>query len=117
MGKLYVGNLSEKTTGPELERLFAPYGKVKWADVAVDPATKKPKGFGFVQMDSEDEAKRAVAALNGKGHEGQLLKVSQSAKPKKGPPGRRPPGARPMRRGSGRSERRPGAGFQPRRRT
>ena len=94
MGKLYVGNLSENTKGADLQKLFAPYGTVKWADIAVDAAGKS-KGFGFVQMDDEMEARRAVAALNGRGFEGQMLKVSESTPQKK-----RPKGGGPRTRGS-----------------
>jgi len=112
--KIYVGNLGEGTRGPDLQRLFAAHGTVKWADVATDPASGASRGFGFVMMGSEQEAQRAVAALNGSGHEGKLLKVGP-ARPKGAAAGRgrgparpgRPTGRPPGRPNSGTSARRP----------
>jgi len=79
--KLYVGNLGREAKSEEIARLFAPYGTVKWAEVAVDPQSGACKGFAFVQMTTPQEARMAIAALNGRGHEGKMLKVSES-KPK-----------------------------------
>ena len=97
--KLYVGNIAPKVTGPDLQGLFAPYGTVKWADIALDPATKQPKGFAFVMMSSEPEAKMAVTALNGKSFEGRLIQVSPAQKRKPKIAGR-PRSGGPPRRGS-----------------
>jgi RNA recognition motif-containing protein len=80
-GKLFVGNLGLKATSLDLERLFASAGTVKWADIAKDPKTGRPRGFGFVEMGSGEEARRAVIAMNGRAHQGKFLKVSES-KPK-----------------------------------
>lgn len=112
--KIYVGNLGEATRGPELQKLFAVHGTVKWADVATDPASGASRGFGFVMMGSEQEAQRAVAALNGAGHEGRLLKVGPALP--KGAAAARTAG-KPSRSGrpGGRASRpgRPGGGPNP----
>ena len=79
--KLYVGNLSYNTTGSDLEQLFAQYGTVQSAEVIADRETGRSKGFGFVQMGSDDEAQAAIAALNGQQHDGRNLTVNE-AKPK-----------------------------------
>ncbi len=79
--KLYVGNLSYNTTGSDLERLFAQHGQVNSAEVIADRASGRSKGFGFVEMASNDEADAAIAALNGQQHDGRTLTVNE-ARPK-----------------------------------
>jgi RNA recognition motif-containing protein len=79
--KLYVGNLSYNTTGSDLEQLFGQHGTVQSAEVIADRETGRSKGFGFVQMGSDDEAQAAIAALNGQQHDGRNLTVNE-AKPK-----------------------------------
>ena len=79
--KLYVGNLSYNTTSSELEQLFGAYGTVQSAEVIADRDTGRSKGFGFVQMGSDDEAQAAIAALNGKEQDGRALTVNE-AKPR-----------------------------------
>ena len=79
--KLYVGNLSFDVDNKTLEQLFAAYGTVETADVINDRSTGQSKGFGFVEMSSNEEAKAAVAALDGKEHGGRALKVNE-AKPR-----------------------------------
>ena len=79
--KLYVGNLSYNTNGPDLEQLFAQYGTVKSAEVISDRDTGRSKGFGFVQMGTDEEAQAAIAALDGQDLDGRALKVNE-AKPK-----------------------------------
>ena len=79
--KLYVGNLSYETTGSELEQLFTPHGAVQSAEVIADRDTGRSKGFGFVQMDSEQAAQAAIAALDGKDVHGRALTVNV-AKPR-----------------------------------
>src|SRR5689334_17591869 len=79
--KLYVGNLSYGTTSSDLEQLFAQHGTVQSAEVISDRETGRSKGFGFVQMGSDDEAQAAIAALNGQQHDGRNLTVNE-AKPK-----------------------------------
>ena len=63
--KLYVGNLSYDVTSAELETLLADHGTVVSAEVISDRATGRSKGFGFVEMESDDQADAAIAALNG----------------------------------------------------
>jgi len=79
--KLYVGNLSHSVTNSELEQLFAQHGKVESANVITDNATGQSKGFGFVEMSSDDEANAAKEALNGKEFAGRALNVDE-ARPK-----------------------------------
>src|ERR1041384_4609836 len=76
--KLYVGNLSYNTTGSDLEQLFAAHGTVNSAEVIADRDTGRSKGFGFVQMGSDAEAQAAIAALNGKEHDGRALTVNEA---------------------------------------
>ncbi|HEX5244300.1 MAG TPA: RNA-binding protein [Tepidisphaeraceae bacterium] len=83
--KLYVGNLSYNATGSELEQLFAAHGNVQSAEVIADRDTGRSKGFGFVQMGSDSEAQAAIAALNGKEHDGRALTVNE-AKPREDRP-------------------------------
>ena len=78
--KLYVGNLSYGTTGSDLEQLFSQHGTVNSAEVISDRETGRSKGFGFVQMGSDEEAQAAIAALNGQEHDGRQLTVNE-AKP------------------------------------
>src|SRR5688500_7224850 len=81
--KLYVGNLSYSTTGQDLEQLFGQHGQVVSAQVINDRDTGRSKGFGFVEMSSDDEAQAAIAALNGQQHGGRALTVNE-ARPKEG---------------------------------
>jgi RNA recognition motif-containing protein len=79
--KLYVGNLSFDVDSTALEQLFASYGTVTSANVIKDRYTGQSKGFGFIEMSSNEEAKAAIAALDGKDHGGRALKVNE-AKPR-----------------------------------
>jgi len=79
--KLYVGNLSYNATGSDLEQLFSQHGTVQSAEVIADRDTGRSKGFGFVEMGSDDEAQAAIAALNGQEHDGRQLTVNE-ARPK-----------------------------------
>ena len=63
--KLYVGNLSFNTTDQDLANLFADYGSVTSAQVVLDRDTGRSRGFGFVEMATEDEAQKAIGATNG----------------------------------------------------
>ena len=91
--KLYVGNLGYGVGNRELEQLFAPHGTVRSAEVIADRTTKQSKGFGFVEMDSDQEARAAIAALNGKEIEGRSITVNE-ARPKEGDGGRGQGGAK-----------------------
>jgi cold-inducible RNA-binding protein len=79
--KLYIGNLSYNVTGSQLQEIFSPHGAVQSAEIIADRETGQSKGFGFVQMGSDDEAKTAISALNGKEVGGRALTVNE-AKPR-----------------------------------
>jgi RNA recognition motif-containing protein len=79
--KLYVGNLAFQTTSEELQELFAQAGTVQSASVIEDRDTGRSRGFGFVEMSSNEEAAAAIDQFNGKEVNGRALKVNE-AKPR-----------------------------------
>jgi RNA recognition motif-containing protein len=79
--KLYVGNLAYSVSDSDLLRLFEPHGTVQSAQVIMDRDTGRSKGFGFVEMGSDQEAQAAITALNGTEVEGRALTVNE-ARPK-----------------------------------
>ncbi|HLJ95357.1 MAG TPA: RNA-binding protein [Gemmataceae bacterium] len=79
--KLYVGNLAYTISDSDLLRLFEPHGTVQSAQVIMDRDTGRSKGFGFVEMGSDQEAQAAISALNGTEVEGRALTVNE-ARPK-----------------------------------
>ncbi len=79
--KLYVGNLSYDINDSDLEQLFSQYGSVESAQVIVDRDTGRSKGFGFVEMSSDQEAQTAIAELNGTEVSSRTLTVNE-ARPK-----------------------------------
>jgi RNA recognition motif-containing protein len=79
--KIYVGNLSYDVTDTALEQLFAAHGTVRSAQVIMDRDTGRSKGFGFVEMSSDQEAQAAIDALNGAQSGGRSLTVNE-AKPR-----------------------------------
>jgi RNA recognition motif-containing protein len=79
--KLYVGNLTYGVTDTTLAQVFEAHGTVQSAQVIMDRATGRSKGFGFVEMGSEAEAQAAIQALNGKENDGRALTVNE-AKPR-----------------------------------
>src|SRR5947208_15640288 len=79
--KLYVGNLSYETSDADLETMFAAYGTVQSAQVISDRDTGRSKGFGFVEMGTDQEAQAAIAGLSGKEVNGRSLTVNE-AKPR-----------------------------------
>ena len=83
--KLYVGNLPYSTTSSDLEQMFSAHGSVQSAEVISDRETGRSKGFGFVQMGSDDEAQAAIAAFNGQEVDGRPLTVNE-AKPREDRP-------------------------------
>ncbi len=83
--KLYVGNLSYNTTSSDLEQLFSQHGAVQSAEIISDRDTGRSKGFGFVQMGSDQEAQAAIDALNGQNVDGRNLTVNV-AKPREDRP-------------------------------
>jgi RNA recognition motif-containing protein len=76
--KLYVGNLSYDVSDRQLQELFAPFGNVTSAQVIADRDTGRSKGFGFVEMASDQEAQKAIAGLNGKEFSGRALTVNEA---------------------------------------
>lgn len=76
--KLYVGNLSYNKNKNDLEEMFAAHGTVVSAQVISDRETQRSKGFGFVEMGSDQEAQSAIAALNGKSIDGRALTVNEA---------------------------------------
>jgi RNA recognition motif-containing protein len=79
--KLYVGNLTYGVTDSDLQQMFAAHGSVTSAQVIMDRDTGRSKGFGFVEMGSDQEAQAAIQALNGQENDGRRLTVNE-ARPK-----------------------------------
>ena len=78
MKKVYVGNLSYETTEENLETAFAAFGSVQSVSIIQDRQTGKSKGFGFVEMDNDEEAAAAIAGLNGSELSGRTLTVNEA---------------------------------------
>jgi RNA recognition motif-containing protein len=76
--KLYVGGLPYSVTDVQLEELFSQHGQVRSARVITDKFTGRSRGFGFVELDSEEEAKKAMEALNETQLEGRSLIVNEA---------------------------------------
>lgn len=79
--KLYVGNLGYDVSSSDLQQLFSSHGTVSSAQVIIDRDTGRSKGFGFVEMSSDNEAQAAINALDGQTHADRALKVNE-AKPR-----------------------------------
>jgi RNA recognition motif-containing protein len=79
--KLYVGNLAYSIRDGDLQQMFSAHGTVESAQVIMDRDTGRSKGFGFVEMGSDQEAQAAIQAMNGKEVEGRALTVNE-ARPK-----------------------------------
>jgi len=75
--KLFVGNLSDETTNDELRSLFGEVGVVDSCNLAIDRATDRPKGFGFIEMNSREAAQAAKEKLNGQALHGRALRVEE----------------------------------------
>ncbi len=88
--KLYVGNLSYKSTEEELQRLFAQAGTVKSASIIKDRDSGRSKGFGFIEMETDSEAQAAINMFNGKSFQDRALTVNL-ARPREERGGDRPP--------------------------
>jgi RNA recognition motif-containing protein len=86
--EIYVGSLSYSVTEEDLKEAFAAFGEVASVRLVSDKFSGKSKGFGFVEMPSNEEAEAAIAALNEKDFKGRDIKVNQ-AKPKEERPQRR----------------------------
>ena len=75
---IFDSSLSFKTKKEELAELFAPYGEVTSARIILDKVTRRSKGYGFVEMDNEEQANAAIAALNGTEFMGRTINVAAS---------------------------------------
>lgn len=83
--KLYVGNLPFSTTETSIQELFAGAGKVESAKIIMDRMSGRSKGFGFVEMSTDEEAKQAIDKFNGTELDGRTIKVSEANdKPREG---------------------------------
>lgn len=90
---IYVGNLSYDVTEDDLRNVFAEYGSVKRIQLPTDRETGRPRGFGFVEMESEDTEAAAIDALDGAEWMGRVMKVNK-ARPREDRGGRSGGGAR-----------------------
>src|SRR5580692_10296895 len=97
--KLFVGNLSFNTTENDLQDAFAAFGTVTDTNLMMDRMTNRPRGFGFVTMSTDEEAQKAMEAMNGKDVDGRALTVNV-ARPRE----ERPAGGRGGSGGGGRRE-------------
>jgi RNA recognition motif-containing protein len=76
--RLYVGNLSYDTTELGLRELFGQAGTVSDAQIVTDRETGRPRGFGFVEMSSDEEARTAIAQFNGRDLDGRAINVNEA---------------------------------------
>jgi RNA recognition motif-containing protein len=76
--KIYVGNLPFSTTDEELRGMFVAHGAVSSAQVVIDRETGRSRGFGFVEMASDEEARKAIEAMNGQKTGGRPLVVNEA---------------------------------------
>lgn len=89
MKNLFVGNMSFQTTESELQALFEGYGEVTRVQIITDRDTGRARGFGFVEMANDEDAAKAIEALNGKEFGGRVLNVNEARpKPDRGSGGR-----------------------------
>lgn len=84
--KIYVGNLSYTSTEEDIRTAFQAYGTVDSADLIMDRATGRSKGFAFVEMSNDDEAKAAIEGMNGKDVDGRSIKVNEARARTERPP-------------------------------
>jgi RNA recognition motif-containing protein len=75
---IYVGNLSFDTTEDQLRQAFEGFGEVTSVNIITDKFSGKPRGFGFVEMSSKDEAIKAISGLNGRDMDGRTLNVNEA---------------------------------------
>lgn len=81
--KLYVGNLSFNTSEDELREAFEAFGAVRSSSIVMDRFTGRSRGFGFVEMDDETQAKAAIEGMNGKNFGGRDLTVNEAQPPER----------------------------------
>ena len=102
---IYVGNLSYEVTEEDLQEAFRAYGEVASAKVIKDTYTGRSRGFGFVELSADDEARSAIKGLNGSQLKGRTLRVSEARARSQNRRGReRQGGARGARGGGGRGD-------------
>ncbi|HEV8193688.1 MAG TPA: RNA-binding protein [Ktedonobacterales bacterium] len=101
--RIYVGNLPYSTDGAQLSQVFSAYGQVVDARVITDRNTGQSKGFGFVEMSTEDEARNAIAGLNGTLLGDRALRVDEAGERPQGGGGRSGGYGGGQRRDGGRS--------------
>jgi cold-inducible RNA-binding protein len=92
--KLFVGNLSFETSDDDLKEAFSKAGTCAMASVIKDRLTGRSRGFGFVEMGSDEEARRAIAELNGRDLNGRAINVSEARERSEGPRPRPPTSSR-----------------------
>ena len=110
--KLYVGNLSFRVTSEDLQDYFAGAGSVESANVVFDRETGRSRGFGFVEMSSEDDANSAIAQFNGQEYDGRNMVVNEARPREEGGGGNRGGGGRGgYGGGGGRGGNRGGGGY------
>ena len=78
MISIYIGNLPYDTTEEQVVDLFKEFGEVNRAALVKDRETGRPRGFGFVEMPNDDEARKAIEGLSGKDYEGRPLTVNEA---------------------------------------
>jgi cold-inducible RNA-binding protein len=83
--KIYVGNMSFDSSETELRKAFEAHGQVDSVTIIMDRDTGRPKGFGFVEMSNDAEAKKAIEGLNGKDFMGRTLNVNEARPRTDGP--------------------------------
>ena len=75
---MYVGNIPYNATEEDLKQLFSEYGEIESLKIMKDQFTDRSKGFGFIEMANENDAKKAIATLNGKDFKGKSLTVAEA---------------------------------------
>ena len=78
MKKMYVGNIPYNASEEDLKDLFSEYGEIESLKIMKDQFTDRSKGFGFIEMVNEEDAKKAIATLNGKEFKGKSLTVAEA---------------------------------------
>jgi cold-inducible RNA-binding protein len=100
--RLFVGNLSYDTTELSLREVFGQAGTVSDAKIVTDRETGRPRGFGFVEMSSDEEARKAIEQLNGRDFDGRAITVNEAQEKGGGGRGGGSGGGRGERGGGGR---------------
>lgn len=76
--KLFIGNLDEKIESYHLREAFSEFGKVKSANVVIEKGTGRSRGFGFIEMPNDDEAREVINKVNGGTWEGKVLNIREA---------------------------------------